>query len=228
MHIPLLLLHGALGSATMFDDLRRHLPVGQQILSPDFPGHGGLPANEPFSIPAFARAVIEYLDERQISQVNVFGYSMGGYVALYLAWKYPERVLRMATLGTKLDWTPETAARETARLDPDKIAAKVPAFAQLLSERHAPADWRDVVRKTRDLLHHLGNGQALGPEVFRAISCPVAIGLGEKDNMVAREESQEVAALLPQGSFHLLSDTPHPLEQVEPEVLAGWMLGIGD
>ncbi len=223
MQSPILLLHGALGSAAQFDELRRYLPETQQVLAPDFPGHGGLPTDIEFSIPYFTESVIAMLDQNQIQQVLIFGYSMGGYVALYLAWKYPDRVERITTLGTKFDWTPDSAARETARLDPGKIAAKVPAFAEMLAERHAPADWQVVVRRTAELLHGLGNGQALSPEVFQTITCPVRIGLGEADNMVTPEESKAVAGWLPNGSFEVLPGMKHPFEQVDAKQLAAWL-----
>lgn len=223
MHSPLLLLHGALGSAAQFDELRRYLPADQPVYALNFPGHGGLSTDTEFSIPRFAESVLAFLSGNNLSRVRIFGYSMGGYVALYLAWKHPERVESIATLGTKFDWTPETAARETARLDPEKMAAKVPAFAQMLAERHAPADWQAVVRQTAELLHGLGNGHALGREAFAAITCPVRIGLGEEDNMVTREESEQVAEWLPRGTFEVLPGTKHPFEQVDAGRLANWL-----
>jgi pimeloyl-ACP methyl ester carboxylesterase len=223
MQSPFLLLHGALGSAAQFDELRLYLPATQQVLALNFPGHGGLPTDTEFSIAHFAESMIAFLDQNQIPKVQIFGYSMGGYVALYLTWKYPERVEQVTTLGTKFDWTPETAARETARLDPEKIAAKVPAFAQMLAERHAPADWQTVVRRTAELLHGLGNGQALELEAFQAITCPVRIGLGEEDNMVTREEAKAVAEWLPKGNFEVLPGVKHPFEQVDARQLAQWL-----
>ncbi len=223
MDTPLLLLHGALGSAAQFSDLCQHLPEREQALAFHFPGHGGLPTDTEFSIAHFAGHTLSYMDQAGIERARFFGYSMGGYVALYLAWQHPERVESIATLGTKFDWTPGSAAQETARLDPGKIAAKVPAFAQMLAKRHAPADWEEVVRRTAGLLHELGNGAALDPDTFRAISCPVCIGLGDKDNMVSVAESRNVASIIPAGRFDLLEGVPHPFEQTDARVLARWI-----
>jgi len=223
MNTPLLLLHGALGSAAQFDRLRHKLPAAWPVFAPDFPGHDGLPADFPFSMDRFADSVLAFLDKNSLAQAHIFGYSMGGYVAFRLAWQYPERVRSIVTLGTKLAWDPETAARETALLNPEKIAAKVPAFAQVLAERYAPADWREVVRRTAGLLHDLGNGGALGEDAFRAIACPVLIGLGELDNMVTQEESRQVAEWLPHGRFEVLAGVKHPFEQVDASTLATWL-----
>jgi len=220
MQTPLLLLHGALGSKAQMAAIEKHLPADIPVYALNFPGHGGLSTHISFSMPLFAKAVLEFLDIEHIPQADMFGYSMGGYAALYLAWKHPERVRRITTLGTKFDWTPETAARESAMLDPEKIEAKVPQFAQALAQRHAPADWKAVLRQTADLLHGLGNSQGLPPEAFANIRCPVMILLGEFDNMVTLAESQQAAAALPQGRFEILPGAKHAIEQVDQALLA--------
>ncbi|MBK8968777.1 MAG: alpha/beta hydrolase [Lewinellaceae bacterium] len=223
MNSPLLLLHGALGSAGQFDKLIPLLPADWQIHTFNLPGHGGAPLPSDFSIPYFAEAVLRFLDKNNIAQTHIFGYSMGGYTALQLAAKYPERVQGIVTLGTKFHWTPEIASREAALLNAEKIAAKVPVFAELLATRHAPVDWREVLRRTAGLLHDLGNGASLSEDTVRSILCPVLIGLGSEDHMVTEEESREMAAQLPNGHFELLQGVKHPLEQVDPVFLAEWL-----
>ncbi len=223
MKKPLLLLHGALGSAAQFDELKRDLSANRTVFALAFPGHGGQSTDAEFSIARFADSVLAFLKNNNLAKVDIFGYSMGGYVAFWLARNYPERVERIVTLGTKLAWSPETAAREIAMLNPEKIADKVPAFAQMLAERHAPTDWQAVVRQTAGLLHGLGNGAALGPDDFRAITCPVVVGLGEADNMVSREESEQVADWLQNGRFEMLPGVKHPFEQLDQKMLAGWL-----
>ncbi|MFN0016340.1 MAG: alpha/beta fold hydrolase [Saprospiraceae bacterium] len=223
MKKPLLLLHGALGSAAQFNDLKQGLSAERALFVHDFPGHGGQNTDTEFSISRFAASVLAFLEKNNLGAVDIFGYSMGGYVALWLARNHPDRVGRIVTLGTKLAWSPETAARETAMLNPEKISAKVPVFAQLLADRHTPADWQVVVRQTAGLLHDLGNGAALVEADYRAIDCPVVIGLGEADNMVSREESEQVANWLPNGRLEVLPGMKHPFEQVDQKMLATWL-----
>lgn len=217
---PLLLLHGALGSAAQFDSLKTLLPEDREVYAPNFPGHGGAPAQGAFSIAGFGEFLQKYLSDNDLSQVDIFGYSMGGYVALHLARHHPDLVNRTFTLGTKFDWTPETAAREMTMLDPEKIEAKVPAFASILAERHTPADWKDVLRRTADMIYGLGAGSGLAPEDMAAITCPVVVGLGEHDNMVTPEESKAAANLLPNGTFNILPGCKHPIEQTDVVLLA--------
>jgi len=215
-----LLLHGALGSAAQFDILKKYLPADRPVFALNFPGHGGEPTDAPFSMERFSDFVLQFLEKEKIAQADIFGYSMGGYVALYLAWKNPERVRRIFTLGTKLDWSPETAAGMNRMFDPEKIEAKVPQFAETLAKTHAPLDWKEVCRNTAAFLADLGNGLGIPKEAFGQIACPVTIGLGELDNVVTQEESRAVAEFLPNGRFEILAGCKHPIEQTDFVLLA--------
>lgn len=222
----MLCLHGALGTSAQFDPLRPHFPEGFRLLAPNLPGHGGLPVDRPYALPDFAESVLADLDRAQIAQTDLFGYSMGGYLALWLAWKHPERVRRVVTLNTKLDWSPETAARMIGMFDPDKIVAKAPQLAETFAQVHAPADWRTVARYTADLLQTFGAGQGLPPEAFAQIACPVLVLRGELDTTVTAEESRQVAEWLPKGQYGEIAGGRHALEQVDAGALVGAVLGF--
>lgn len=218
--VPLILLHGALGSSAHFEALAGSL-APRPVYRLNFSGHGGEALRTAFSIAGFAEEVLNFMDDQSIGTADFFGYSMGGYIALYLAAQHPSRVGRITTLGTKFDWTPESAARETERLDPDVLAVKVPRFAAALAERHAPADWKEVVRRTADLMRQLGASPALQGAVWDRIDVPVTIARGELDAMVTAEESRAAVAALRHAVYVELPDTKHPIEQVDPALLTG-------
>src|SRR5258706_12817767 len=109
----LLLLHGALGAADQFRELSKLLEQYYAVHTFDFEGHGRAPfRNRPFRIEHFAENIVEYLDNHDLQDADMFGYSMGGYAALYLALIQPDRIKSIATLGTKYHWNPETAKKE--------------------------------------------------------------------------------------------------------------------
>ena len=168
----------------------------------------------------FAEDVIEYLDQHSIDAIDIFGYSMGGYVACYLALTHPQRVKRIATLGTKFVWNEEVAQRETALLDADKIQAKVPKFAQALIDRHSATDWKIVLDHTRDLLWSLADRNLLTTENLAHIAQSALVIVGDQDNTVNIEEANSVAHSLMHGQARLLANTVHPFEKVPHEQLA--------
>lgn len=220
---PLLLLHGALGSASLMKPLARELNSSFAVHILDFSGHGGRPLKNEFSIPLFARDVLAYMNENGLEKAAVFGFSMGGYVALYLALQHPERISKVCTLGTKFKWSPEIAAQEVRFLDAGKIREKVPQFAEALERQHQPQDWEQVVEQTRRLLLGLGEAPPVTAKELSGLKVPVVIGRGEQDAMVGLEESRQAAESIPNGRLKVLPNTPHSIEKVDSKVLAAFL-----
>ncbi len=223
MKTNLLLLHGALGSSRQFEKIIPHLENGFQVHRFNFEGHGGRPSESAFSMQLFVSNCLEYLEENQIESTEIFGYSMGGYVALKLALKAPDRISKITTLGTKFDWTPETAAREIKMLNPEVIEEKVPKFAEMLKRVHHPSDWKEVMHKTARMMELLGNNEALKEQEFEQIKVPVRLGLGTEDTMVSKLETTMVEDLLPNATFHQLHGVPHPLEKADSEFVGSFI-----
>ena len=187
----------------------------------DFSGHGSAAMPDgPFSIELFAADALQYMNERQIDKVCVFGYSMGGYVAMYLAKQYPEKISKVITLATKWHWDEDTAAKEIQMLNPEKIAHKLPAFAATLVQRHAPNDWKDVLQKTTEMMIALGKDNTLKVDDHAAINIPVLLMLGDRDKMVSLDETLAVYKTLPAAQLAVLPGTPHPIEQTDAALLA--------
>ena len=212
---PILFLHGALGTEKQFHPLISELHGAENVYTLTFEGHGteDIP-NRPFRIENFAENVIRYMDEHSIETANIFGYSMGGYVALYLAKKAPERVGKIATLGTVLTWSSEKAASETKLLNPNKIEEKVPKFAKMLDSEH-PNGWKDVVLKTKDLLGHLGDHPTLSTEDFREVDHPVRIHIGDSDSTADLSETVKIYGLMKHAELSVMPATPHPIQKVD-------------
>lgn len=218
----LLLLHGALGSAAQLSPLATELsPTFTQIHTFDFEGHGGKNfTGQPFTIAGFAQATVQYITEHATQPVNIFGYSMGGYVGLYIARHFPQWVNKVCTLATKFAWEPQTAAKEAAMLNPQKIKEKVPAFAAQLQQRHQPNDWELLLHQTANMMLQLGNKPQLTDDDFTRISCPVKIGVGDQDNMVTLEETITTYRKLPNAQLMVLPATKHPFERISYPRLA--------
>lgn len=213
----LLLLHGALGSRQQMELLKGQLSSLFHVHVPEFPGHGNSPFDSEFSIPAFADHVEQYCFSKGIESVSIFGYSMGGYVALYLARKNPSLVERIVTLATKFHWDEETANREAKMLDPNVIMNKVPVLGNTLIQRHGEQKWKKVLHKTSEMMKELGANNALITGDYTSISIPVLLMLGDRDKMVGFDETIETYRKLPGAQLAVLPGTPHPMEQAPIE-----------
>lgn len=222
MRQKILILHGAVGSKKRFDKLASALETDFDIFRMNFSGHGGesLPS-EPFSIELFCRDVIDFMNSHQLRSINIFGYSMGGFVALYLASHFPERVSKIVTLGTKFNWTRTTVRQQLKFLDPAIIKEKLPTYAEELRSIHHPNNWEDVLSRTVKMMKSMGRKNPLSEDDLRKLEIPVLIGMGDRDNVVIIEESVYSYRLLKKGQLFIIPNTPHPIHNVNTEVLSG-------
>ncbi|AZA80550.1 alpha/beta hydrolase [Chryseobacterium lactis] len=218
--LNLILLHGALGHSDLFNPYLKTFSQYFNVHTPLFSGHGNTELPEDgISIEKYTSELSDYCREHNLTDVHILGHSMGGYVALCYAMKHPDNVNSVITLGTKFEWTEEQAIKESKMLNPDIILEKVPQYAQLLETQHG-SKWKKLLPAIADLMIDLGKRPPL-EDHLSGITIPVQIMVGDKDNMVALEESMKVYRSLPNAKLAVLPDTKHPLDKVRPDLLFG-------
>ncbi|MGB3509936.1 MAG: 2-succinyl-6-hydroxy-2,4-cyclohexadiene-1-carboxylate synthase [Microcoleaceae cyanobacterium] len=123
----ILLLHGFMGSSNDFMDAIFQLSENFCCLTLDLPGHGKtrvIGSDEYYNMANTAMALINLLDELKIDKCDLFGYSMGGRLALYMAINFPTRfdrlILESASPGLKTE-----AERSLRRRSDFKLADKL-------------------------------------------------------------------------------------------------------
>lgn len=217
----LLLLHGAIGTKNQYRQLVNALQDKYVVHTISFSGHGGsaIPAGA-FSIELFAKEILDYLQENTIDCINIFGYSLGGYVGMYLAKHYPQKIETLITLATKFHWDEQVVEKEIKMLDAKIICQELPEFADQLQQRHAPQDWTVVLEKTKELMLQLGKNNPLHLSALTGIETPCLLLLGDRDKLVTWEETMAVYKHLPNAQMAMLPGTPHPMEQVDLTVLS--------
>ena len=216
-----LLLHGAIGAGATMAPLAGRLAAHFTVHVLDFAGHGPMPAPPaPLTMELLVRQVEACVEERSLAPARIFGHSLGGYVALQLAEARPELVACVATLATKLAWTPEVSARMGRQFDTEAIRAKAPKVAASLAALHTGMGWEALLAATSAMLDDLGARPRLTPETFARIPHPVRLAVGDRDVMVSIEESLAAMRALPRGELEVLPATPHPMERVDLDRLS--------
>ncbi|MGO4145081.1 alpha/beta fold hydrolase [Paenarthrobacter sp. YAF11_1] len=94
---PLLLLHGGLFDIEQqFGTLIPALAAERRVIAADFQGHGRTnDIDRPLNTADLAADVVGLLEHLGVGEVDVFGFSVGGAVALHLAIKHPELVRKL-------------------------------------------------------------------------------------------------------------------------------------
>lgn len=222
----LVVLHGALGAASQLDGFKQHLQNKFTVFVYEFPGHGSRVGEKvEFDLKALSHDFLNWLNKNFNQPVDVFGYSMGGYAALYLALSNHDLFRHIVTLGTKLDWNKESSLKEAAKLNPDSLLEKAPSYCDYLKSLHGE-EWRNVLLKTGDLMRLLGEDPLLNTSNVLSITTKVTMMLGDSDKMVSKEETLAIQEAIPDSRFVLMNDTIHPIERIESSKLAKQLLEL--
>ena len=88
---PLVLLHGFMENTTIWNEMEAHLSKDFTLIKIDLPGHGKSKVyQEIHTVELMAEKVKEVIDALKLEKINLLGHSLGGYVSLALAEKFPE------------------------------------------------------------------------------------------------------------------------------------------
>lgn len=213
----IILLHGALGAAKELAPIAALLSSHFKVYNYEFSGHGSTPLKAGFSIADFAEELELFITDLEEDSVFIFGFSMGGYVALKTAMGCA-KIKRVITLGTKWDWSEESLNHELKKINPVKIKEKVPAFAQYLHQLHQE-DWVLNMEKTALLMQTLHQRDQLKQKDFQNLSIPVDLLLGSEDDMVSEKETIAVKELINESSYKVLAGWKHALFCIKPSDL---------
>ena len=86
------LLHGLFGQGSNLGGIARALQDEFRVHSPDLPDHGHSEWMAEASIPAYADAIAQWMEERHLPAAHFVGHSLGGKVAMQLALTQPALV----------------------------------------------------------------------------------------------------------------------------------------
>ena len=216
---PVLLLLGGLGSIDMFRPVVDRLAKNRTVIAVDLHGHGRTAlGNRTIDLPDMGDDMAAIVKQLGHSQVDVFGYSMGGGVAFRMAAQHPEAVRRLVMVSAGFaqdgffpEMLPQQAAVSGAIADQMKgtpmyksyvaVAPRPEEFPKLLDQMGAwmrtPYNWEEDVKKlTMPVMLIYGDSDMYRPE--HEIEFYQLLGGGLKDAGWQREHmSKNRLAILP-------------------------------
>ncbi len=206
---PLLLIHGYPFNHTMWFSTIAALGANARVIAPDLPGFGKNPvrSEDKPSMSAYADYLAYLLDENQQEKAIVAGMSMGGYVALAFAQKYPDRVLGLGLISSQA--AADTAEAKQARYEMiKKIRANGPLVA---AEGILPRMFSEEKGKKPELKEYPLQGAAAAgveglcwaleamagrqdrTEFLQSLRLPVLILHGSEDKIIPGAKARQLA-----------------------------------
>ncbi len=218
--LPLVLLHGSRSAAAALQPLQGALTRFGPVRAFDLVGHGGREIPAVFSMETLAQDVLAQMDRAGIERAYLFGHSMGGYLALYLARHAPERIAAVCSLAAKWVFDAPTVSHFTHLSSMTRIGAPGSTQPERMDRLHPGQDWTRLVSGLAELYRELGRKPALTGADLRAISVPALILTGHADQVVPWAESLRLGNLIPHAHGFTFAGKAHPLEIVPTDFLA--------
>ncbi|HEU0221171.1 MAG TPA: alpha/beta hydrolase [Paracoccaceae bacterium] len=235
---PLVLLHGALMSIdSAFGKLIPALAGQHRVIALELQGHGRTAdIDRPFSMEQMADDVAALMREIGTEDADIFGYSLGGAVALQVAIRHPDlvRKLVIASAGYNTGGLRPGIAAGIAELTPEAFAG-TPWEAEYERLAPNPADWPVLIEKVKELD---GKVQDWLPEHIQAVKAPAFVLLGDSD-IIRIEHAVDLFRLLggdvagdivglPRSRLAVLPATTHIGVMGETELLSALVLRFLD
>ncbi|CAN5192150.1 alpha/beta hydrolase [soil metagenome] len=222
---PIMLLHGFAEDSTIWNKLIGYLPE-HKIFLIDIPGTGSstmLPGEE-IKIDHYAQAIKAIAEAEDLNSFTLIGHSMGGYIALAFAEKYPEllRSLVLFHSSAFADTRDKIATRKksvefiTNNGSSVFLKTTIPSlFSEKYKEQHADVI-DDLIKRseqfTPEVLIQYYQAMINKPDrtaVLKTFNKPVLFIMGEKDNAVPLEASLKQCHLPIVSHVHILPEAAH-------------------
>ncbi|TRX59196.1 alpha/beta hydrolase [Fulvivirga sp. M361] len=182
---PILLLHGAYATLSLWGNFITELSKSRQVIALDFQGHGRTPdIDRPITYEHLADDVFSLIKHLNLEKADVFGYSMGGAVALQLGIRHPQLINKMVAASASyrsedvypelsamigqmkpeyMEGTPFKAAYDSLSPDPGNFPV---LMEKLIALDETPQNWaaEDIANIPFPILFINGDADIVKPE----------------------------------------------------------------
>lgn len=213
---PLVLLHGAFGFVEGWATVLPSLARTHQVIAIELQGHGHTNDLErPLAYEQMADDVAALMQHLKINDADVFGYSMGGTVALGVAIRHPELVRRLAILGAcagnlKDAFEPK-AYNQFLSIPADFAPPVLKAPYDRMSPD--PSQWPALVAKIKNLGRDFKGYSAAE---LKSIKAQTLIMIGDREG-IRPEHAVEIYRLIPKTQLAIFPGGDHFMLFQQPE-----------
>ena len=222
----LVLVHGITSSAQTWEPVFERLAERHTVVAPDLLGHGASakPRGD-YSLGAYASGIRDLLLAIGVERATVVGHSLGGGIAMQLAYQYPERVERLVLvdsggLGREVSVLLRAATLPGAELVLPLLARRVvrdgAGFVGRAAGRlgigpghklHGPEDGlaaladpesrRAFLHTVRSVIEPTGQRVSARDRLYLSAEMPSLIVWGDRDPIIPAHHGEEAHALMP-------------------------------
>jgi pimeloyl-ACP methyl ester carboxylesterase len=236
-------IHGAQNDHSVWALQSRYFAHhGWNVLAPDLPGHGRSKGAARRTVEDLAGWLLAVLDAAGVGSALLVGHSMGSLIALAASHLAPQRVTRLALLGTTWPMKVSDALLATARDDePSAIdMVNIWSHSSIAQKPSFPGPGFYTMGGSRRLMQRLSsinpaqlfhtdftacNTYANGALAAQAARCPVLFIFGSKDVMTPPRATKTLTAAIAHGKI-VTVDAGHSMMQEQPDAVLDALIGF--
>lgn len=230
----ILFSHGLLWSSRMFAGQIDHLKDRYRVIAYDHRGQGRSEVTpRGYDMDTLTEDALALMDALNVQRCHFAGLSMGGFVALRLAARHPERIQSLILMETTAQPEPEENIPRYRMLNTivkflGPWAVKKPVMKIMFGEAFLQDPDREALRKqwekeltsnkrsiTRAVQGVIDRRPVL-PEELAAIQCPTLIIVGEQDVATTPEKSEYLHKYIPGSKLVYIPRAGHTSSVEEP------------
>ncbi len=233
-------IHGAEHDHSVWGLQSRYLAHhGRGVLAVDLPGHGRSEGPALASVEEMADWIRAVLDAAGVKQAALVGHSMGSLIAIECAARYPERVSRIALIGTAFPMRVSDelldATRNNEPLAQDMVNIWSHAAYAHYPSNPGPGFWvigenlRLMQRQKPGVMHvdfAACNSYANGAAAAAKVTCPALLVLGKRDIMTPPRATRELTGALKDKRVVEIAGTGHALMAEKPDDVLDALIGF--
>lgn len=220
----IVLIHGFMENARIWRPFLERLSSKFRVIRINLPGHGKSDILAPeHSMELMADAVHAVLEQEKIPKAMLVGHSMGGYVSLAFAEKYPARLSALVMFSSSCfaDTAEKQSDRDrsVAAVEAHKMKYITSVIPNLFFERSGVKASKRIYKLVKIAAKQPKEGIVAAlrgmknrpdrSDVLRNLKCPLLILAGHDDFLIPLERSEEMAKLNPKAQFVVLDDCGH-------------------
>jgi pimeloyl-ACP methyl ester carboxylesterase len=243
----LVLVHGLTGSSTTWREVMPTLARDHTVIAPDLLGHGesAKPRGD-YSLGAHANGVRDLLVALGVERATIVGHSLGGGIAMQLAYQHPQRCERLVLvasggLGKEVNLLLRAVSLPGSELVmpvllSGQLHRALTSLGELLGRAGARLSvsqkeiWRsytgisDVrgrlafIHTVRSVIDPLGQRVSARDRLYLAEKMPTLIVWGTNDRIIPVEHAYAAHALMPGSHLSVVEGAGHFLPYEQPEV----------
>jgi pimeloyl-ACP methyl ester carboxylesterase len=223
--VPVVLLHGFPLSSEMWTPIRAAVEQAARLITPNLRGFGRSDAPQgDYGMETLADDVLRLADSLELERFVLGGHSMGGYVALRLAARHPERLSGLILVDTRASAdTPDGKVRRAIAIEtirrgesPAFLDEFVPNLLGPSTRQRAPRLAAELRAIAAEIPGHVLAGCLAGmrdrpdsSDVLAGLDVPALVIVGQEDTIAPPEAAHAIAAALPRARLALVPLSGH-------------------